>query len=158
VKFGTVAETRLPYVDADLIAALLAAAPRLKIQDHVQSHLLRKRAPELLDIPDANTGASIGAGPWHGALAHFATKLLAKLRAPGFQPYERVGLWLRREHRSFVERILLSERCLDRGVLDRDGVRRVIEDHAAKRGNLTNLLLCMLSFELGQRKLFDGGG
>jgi hypothetical protein len=59
VKFGTVVETRMPYVDADLIAALLAAAPTLKVGDRLQQHLLKSRAPRLLAIPDSNTGAPI---------------------------------------------------------------------------------------------------
>lgn len=156
-KFGTVVETRVPYIDADLIAALLSAAPALKLRDDVQSHILRRHAPALLAVPDSNTGAPLGATPARVALSAFAKRLLAKLGVAGYQPYERLGLWLRQEAREFVERILLSEQCLDRGVLERDAVRTAIHDHAAKRRNNTYSILTMLSFELGQREFFDQG-
>jgi asparagine synthase (glutamine-hydrolysing) len=156
-KFGTVVETRVPYIDADLIAALLSAAPALKLRDDVQSHILRRHAPELLTVPDSNTGAPLGATRARIALSAFAKRVLAKLGVVGYQPYERLGLWLRQEAREFVERILLSERCLDRGVFERDAVRSAIDDHAAKRRNNTYSILTMLSFELGQRELIDRG-
>lgn len=158
VKFGTVAETRMPYVDADLIAALLSSPPELKLGDRVQTHLLRRHAPSLLSVPDTNTGAPMGAAPRRAALSLFAKRVLAKLGVPGYQPYERLGLWLRREERGFVERVLLSDRCLDRGVFDRGAVHRAIGDHAAKRQNNTYMILGMLNFELGQRQFIDGEG
>jgi hypothetical protein len=57
--------------------------------------------------------------------------------------------------REFVECILMSGRCLDRGVFDRAVVRTAIDDHAAKRRNHTYLILTMLNFELGQREFID---
>ena len=49
--------------------------------------------------------------------------MFAKLGLRGYQPYERLGLWLRRELRPLVEGLLLSPECLDRGVLTPDAVR-----------------------------------
>lgn len=155
VKFGTVAETRIPYIDADLIAALLSAPPSLKLRDKVQMYILRRHAPALLTVPDSNTGAPLGARPRRVALSSFAQRVLAKLGVPGYQPYERLGLWLRRELRDFVEGILLSDRCLDRGVFDRGAVRTAIDDHVTKRRNNTYMILTMLSFEIGQREFID---
>jgi len=158
VKYVTVTEIRMPYVDADLIAALLSAPPTLKLGDRVQAHLLRQHAPGLLSVPDTNTGAPLGAAPRRAALSLFAKRALAKLGVPGYQPYERLGLWLRREELGFVERVLLSDRCLDRGVFDRGAVRATIDDHVAKRQNNTYLILGMLNFELGQRRFIDAEG
>jgi asparagine synthase (glutamine-hydrolysing) len=67
-----------------------------------------------------------------------------------------LGLWLRRELRPLVERVLLDSRCLDRGIFAPDTVRRTVAAHSANRANHTFVLLAMLSFELGQRMLLDG--
>jgi asparagine synthetase B (glutamine-hydrolysing) len=154
-QFEIVARTRVPYVDADLIAALFSASPLLKLGDRIQGDLLQRHAPRLREIIDSNTGAPIGAGPARQAVAHFFKRGLAKLGVRGYQPYERLGLWLRREERDFVEDILLGQRCLDRGVFNREVVRRVIDDHASKHKNHTFLIAAMLNFEIAQREFID---
>jgi asparagine synthase (glutamine-hydrolysing) len=83
-------------------------------------------------------------------------KILGKLGVAGYQPYERMGLWLRRELRPFVKQILLDERTLDRGVFRPETVARVVENHLEQRYNHTALLLAMLIFEVGQREFVDG--
>src|SRR5262249_30233463 len=39
VEFGSVVETRLPYLDSDLIRLLLAVPPELKLGDRIQAHI-----------------------------------------------------------------------------------------------------------------------
>jgi asparagine synthase (glutamine-hydrolysing) len=74
----------------------------------------------------------------------------------GYQPYERLGLWLRRQLRPMVERILLSERCRQRGLLHPDTLEMVVADHTDNRRNHTFLLLALMVIELGQRMFVDG--
>lgn len=154
-KFGTVAEPRLPFVDPDLIAALMAAPATLKFGDQIQTWLLRRRARKLLEVPNANTGAPLGAGPAHRRFSQARLRLLGRLGVPGYQPYERLGLWLRRELQPTVRRLLLNPRCYDRGVLEPRALKQVVEDHVDGRMNHTYLILAMLVFELGQRELVD---
>jgi asparagine synthase (glutamine-hydrolysing) len=153
VEFGSVVETRMPYLDHDLVTALLAAPPELKLGDKIQTYILRKRRPAFLDVVNANTGARMGAGRLNRLLSRIRLKVLAKLGVPGYQPYERLGLWLRRELRPVVERLLLSTQCLDRGVFNPETVRTVVGQHLANQHNHTYLLLAMMIFELGQRQL-----
>lgn len=155
-EFGSVVETRLPYLDNDLIDALMAAPPELKLGETIQSHILRKRQPSFLSVVNANTGAPLGAGPGKKALAKLKLKVLSKLGVKGYQPYERLGLWLRRELRGTVERVLLDDRCLDRGVFNPETVRAVVANHLANRRNHTFLLMALMIFELGQREFVDG--
>lgn len=75
---------------------------------------------------------------------------------PGYQPYERLGLWLRRELKPFVARTLLDRRCLDRGLFEPDTVRRVVAAHTSGRANHTFLIMALLIFELGQRMMLEG--
>jgi asparagine synthase (glutamine-hydrolysing) len=156
VEFGSVVETRLPYLDADLVATLLGTPPELKMGEQIQSHILRRRMPSFLDVVNANTGARMGAGRVNRAFNKLRHKVLAKLGVKGYQPYERLGLWLREELRTLVERLLLSDRCLGRGVFDADAVKAVVDAHLNLGRNHTYLLLAMMIFELGQREFIDG--
>jgi hypothetical protein len=66
-------------------------------------------------VENTNTGAVLGAGKVRRAYAQVKGRVLGKLGVPGYQPYERIGLWLRRELAGAVRKTLLSESCLDRG-------------------------------------------
>jgi asparagine synthase (glutamine-hydrolysing) len=158
VEFGSVVETRLPYLDHELIDTLLAAPPGLKLGETIQAHILRRRMPAFLDVVNANTGTRLGAGRLARGLARLRLKVLAKLGVRGYQPYERLGRWLREDLRSLVGRLLLSERCLGRGVFNPPAVKAVVGDHLAGRRNHTFLLLAMMIFELGQREFIDEAG
>ena len=118
--------------------------------------MLRRRFPQFLGVVNANTGAPMGAGALRRKFATLRMKVLGKLGVPGYQPYERLGLWLRRELRPMVEDLVLSDRTLDRGVFEPDTARQVAENHFQRRQNHTALLLAMLIFELGQREFVDG--
>jgi hypothetical protein len=155
VEFGSVVETRLPYLDAELVGLLLAAPPRLKVGETIQAHVLRRHRPEFLDVVNSNTGARLGAGRLERLWARGRMKVLAKLGVRGYQPYERLGLWLRRELRPLVQKLLLSDACLGRGVLNADTVRTVVDNHLAGRQNHTFLLLSLMVFEAGQCELLD---
>src|SRR5262249_6521774 len=74
----------------------------------------------------------------------------------GYQPYERLGLWLRRELRPWVHEVLLSSRTLDRGVFVPQTIRKIVQQHSERCRNHTALLLALMIFELGQREFIDG--
>jgi asparagine synthase (glutamine-hydrolysing) len=155
-EFGSVVETRVPYLDTELLDALMSAPPELKLAETIQSHILRKRQPSFLNVVNANTGARLGAGSVEKGFARLKLKVFAKLGVKGYQPYERLGLWLRRELRPTVESLLLDDRCLSRGVFNPETVRSAVANHLANRRNHTFLLMAMMIFELGQRELVDG--
>lgn len=155
VKFNSVVETRLPYLDNHLVDLLLSAPPRLKLGEEIQAYVLRKHRPEFLRVFNVNTGTRIGASRFRQQCASFRQRVLAKLGVPGYQPYEKLGLWLRRELAPMVQRILLSPRCLDRRVFHPETVSAVVEQHLANRRNHTFLLMALLIFELGQRAMVD---
>jgi asparagine synthase (glutamine-hydrolysing) len=154
VKFGSLVETRLPYLDNELVDALFAAPPELKLEEKIQAHILRRRMPAFLKVLNVNTGARMQAGRLGQAFGRLRQKILAKLGVKGYQPYERLGLWLRRELRPLVTQTLLSERCLGRGIFDPQTVRNVLDQHMSG-GNHTFLIMAMLIFETGQRQFID---
>ena len=71
-------------------------------------------------------------------------KVLARLGVPGYQPYERLGPWLRQELRPFVERVLLSPTCLERGIFRPETIRAIVDNHVHNRRNHTYLILSLL--------------
>lgn len=155
VEFNSLVETRLPYVDNDLVDLVLSAPPGLKQGDRIQSHILRRHMPSFLRVVNSNTSAPMEASKWRCFFARAKLKVLSKLRVPGFQPYERLGLWLRQQLRPFVEKLLLSPRCLDRAVFNPDTLREVIRLHMTGKANHTFLLLALMIFEVGQRQFID---
>ncbi len=155
VKFGSVVETRLPYLDNEVVDALLAAPMDLKLDEEIQAEVLRRRCPALLDVVNVNTGARMRAGRLARLCGKVRQKVFAKLGVKGYQPYERLGLWLRRELKPLVAEVLLDSRCLDRGLFHPQAVRDVIERHNSGQANHTFLILAMLIFETGQRMFAD---
>jgi hypothetical protein len=153
VKFNSVVEPRLPYLDHNLVSLLLAAPVSLKLDEQIQTYILRRRRPDFLGVVNTNTGARLGASSVIRACAIFRQKILAKLGVPGYQPYERTGLWLRRELAPFTREVLLSDQCLERGIFHPEGIKAVYSNHLANRRNHTYLLLALMVFELGQRLL-----
>ena len=152
-KFRSVAETRLPFFDSELVSLLLAAPPGLKLGEEIQEAVLRRYRPEFLQVVNANTGTRVGAGAWARKWSSLWLRGAAKLGLPGYQPYERLGLWLRRELAPIVRSVLLDPRTLERGLYDADGLRAVVENHLIGRRNHTFLIMGLMICELGQRYL-----
>lgn len=153
-KFGSVVETRLPYLDPAVLSALSQLPAERKQDESIQAELLRKHCPAFLDITNVNTGARVGAGALTKKIQSFKMRVFAKLGVPGYQPYERLGLWLRRELAPLVREILLSDQCLDRGVFNPETVRITVEQHLSGRRNHTFLLMAMMIYERGQQLIF----
>jgi asparagine synthase (glutamine-hydrolysing) len=155
VKFRSVVEPRLPYLDNDLVDLLLATPVERKLGDEIQSYILRAHRPGFLKIVNANTGAPMGAGRLHTSIASLRRRVFAKLGLPGYQPYERLGPWLRRDVSAVVRDVLLDEQCLERPILSPDGIRSAVENHLTGRRNHTYLLMALMIFELGQRRFAE---
>src|SRR5262249_15082863 len=155
-KIGTVMETRLPFLDNDVVAALLSGRPEWKRGDDLQTEILRRHRADFLSVINVNTGIPLGAAAWRGWVARVQYRVLGKLGLPGYQPYERLGLWLRRELRPWVAKTLLGERTLARGIFDADSVREIIKQHRSRHANHTALLMALLIFEFGIREFIDG--
>jgi asparagine synthase (glutamine-hydrolysing) len=153
--FNSVVDIRLPYVDTAFIEATMQVRPNLKMGDTIQSFMLQRRFPPFLNVVNANTGTMPGAGAMRKQMGVMRLRVLSKLGVAGYQPYERLGLWLRQRLQPFVSALLLSDRSIDRGLFDPVIVRRIIEDHRDGRRNHTFLLMAMLIFEAGQRQFVD---
>ncbi len=143
-------EVRLPLVEPSLVSALSSAPVGLKLTDTIQTRILRKRRPSFLDVVNANTGAPMGAGALRTRAAQFKLRVYSKLRVPGYQPYERLGLWLARELQPLLKESLLSDRFLSWELFDRSGLERLIGTHRRRERNHTFLLMALLVLAEGE--------
>lgn len=150
--FSCFATVRMPFLDNDVIDTLFAMPASMKLGAQLQTEILRRRKPAFLDVVNSNTGARMGAGDLETAIAYAFMRVAAKLGVKGYQPYERLGLWLRRELKPMVDRVLLSDTFLQRGLFRADAVRRVVSEHCGG-ANHTFLLMSLICFELGQQML-----
>jgi hypothetical protein len=156
VEFGSVVETRLPYMDVELVEALLAAPPEWKLGERIQEHILRRRKPEFLRVVNGNTGVRVGAGRLERQFGRVKLKVLSKLGVCGYQHYERMAHWLRTSLRPLVDDLLLSDRARDRNIFNPAAVGEFVRQHAGGRANHTFLLVALMIFEQGQREFVDG--
>ena len=149
--FGSVVETRIPYLDRDVVAAVLSIPGDMRLGDHLQAAMIRRRNPALLRVVNSNTGARLGAPKWLQRAATFRMKLFGKLGLRGYQPYERLGLWLRRELQPLVREVLLSAASLENGLFVPETIRWIVEEHTSGRRNFTYLIQALMILELGRR-------
>jgi asparagine synthase (glutamine-hydrolysing) len=156
--FRSFVEVRLPYLEPALVAALLAAPVHLKMDDTIQTHVLRRRMPSFVDVVNANTGAPLGAGAARTKLAQLKLRVYSKLRVPGYQPYERLGLWLARDLQPLVRRLLLSNDSVAVELFERAAVEALIDQHAKRQRNHTFLLMALIILQLGRERLEQGSG
>jgi asparagine synthase (glutamine-hydrolysing) len=155
VEFASVVETRLPFLDNELVDLLLSAPPELKLSETIQTHILRRRMPAFLNVLNANTGTRLGASRLARTIGKTKLRVFAKLGIKGYQPYERLGLWLRQDLKPMVESLLLSDRCLDRGIFNAPTVKKVVNQHLENQRNHTFLLMAMMIFEVGRQEFSD---
>jgi asparagine synthase (glutamine-hydrolysing) len=153
--FGNFATIRQPYLDNGVIDALFAMPASMKLGDELQTNLLRRIRPAFLEVPNSNTGTRLGASPLATKISQLRLRVGARLGLKGYQPYERLGLWLRRELADFVIRTLTSDRLLDGGVVRADAVRRVVSEHIKAERNHTFLIMSLLIFVLGRETVLD---
>ena len=142
--FRSFVEVRLPYLEPRLVSLLLGAPVALKIDDVIQHHIVRSRRPAFLGIVNANTGAAMGASRVTRQLASFKMRAFAKLGVPGYQPYERLGLWLAQDLQPLLRRTLLADAVLGVTGLEKQAVAALIDQHARRERNHTFLLMALL--------------
>jgi asparagine synthetase B (glutamine-hydrolysing) len=141
-------EVRMPFLDADYVAAVLQLPAQQRIGTSVHRHLLRQLNPGLLKITNANTGTSAGANEIVQRLGRKAGGL-AK-RYFGYERYKHyvdVPAWLDGPLKRPVAAVLHDARTLDRGLYQADAVRQ-LRDPAAT--------LLLLYVELWHRIFVDG--
>ena len=71
----------------------------------------------------------------------------------GFSPPD--ASWYRSENRQFIEALLLDDQTLDRGYIEEDAIRNILEDHSSGRANHRLVLWSLIFFEVWCRRFLD---
>lgn len=107
--------------------------------------------------------------PAHFKVNGLRTKILLKRLAERYAPHEliyrrKVGFtvplsdWFAGPLRGFVERVLLSDRCLERGYWHPEVLQRIVADHLARRVDREQGIWVLLALELWHRLYVDNNG
>lgn len=100
-------EVRMPFLDAEYVAAVLQLTPEQRLGTGVHRHLLRQFNPALLKITNANTGAPAGASDVVQRLYRKTNGLLKRYAGyERFKHYVDVEAWLRGPLKKPVEDVL----------------------------------------------------
>ena len=120
-----------PYLTPDLIQLMGRVPAELKVNRTIKRYLFKKAVKPLL--PEA---------------------ILAKKKQGFGLPF---GYWFRHDPkvRSFLGDILLSQRCMDRGYLDRGFLRNLLDRHQQGAWDYSNELWLLLMLELWHQRHFD---
>jgi hypothetical protein len=148
---------RRPYLDNDVVACALKFPPAVRRGDRLQAQILARHLAAFGRVPNANTGARLGASWVEHRFAALRLRIGAKLHVKGYQPYQRLRVWLQGPLRPLIDRLLLTNQFADRGICKPDGLKAVVRDHCENRADHTWLLLALMTLELGQQQLSQPG-
>jgi asparagine synthase (glutamine-hydrolysing) len=115
-------EVRVPFLDHELLEFAARIPPRYKLRRMERKYILRRAVRDLL--PES----------------------FFQRRKMGFSPP--MTVWFRGELRSFVEDTLSERAIRETGVFRYDAVRRLLDDHFARRANYDNQIWALIVFML----------
>ncbi len=122
-------EARSPFLDHKVMEFCARLPVRFKIHGTTQKYLLKKIAAQLLP------------------------REVFERRKMGFGVP--VGLWMKQQHRGFVESTLLSARAIGRGYFRPGHVRKLLSDHMDGRHDYAQQLWSLLWLELWHQSFVD---
>jgi asparagine synthase (glutamine-hydrolysing) len=156
------AVVRLPFSDNDLIDFSTQVPPGYLLHRHLIRRAFSQAFPELAKVPCTATdnlplmtcARDVTLRAKHLVQWHLRNKGLGRLAGPERRPYRDYDGWFRTLLRSWVEDTLLSERALERGYFNPDGVRMILAEHMAGKKHTVGIG-AMLSIEIWHRLFID---
>jgi len=124
-------EVRVPYLDHRLVEFAARIPPQLKLRGMERKHLLKRAVRDLLP-------------------ASFFERRKMGFSAP-------LAVWFRGELRGWVEDVLAPSAIEKGGVFRYGAVRRILDDHYARRANYDNAIWALVAFALWQRGSAEPG-
>ena len=123
-------EARVPFLDHHLLEFAARIPARLKLRRMERKHVLKRAVKDLLP-------------------PSFLQRRKMGFSAP-------LAVWFRNELRDFVEDTLSEAELASSGVFRHSTVRRLLDDHFARRANYDNQIWALLSFTRWHREYIDG--
>lgn len=123
-------ETRVPFLDNDLVDFVSKIPPELKFKDGEIKYVLKE------------------------AMAGLLPKETLWRRKQGFTPPDQT--WYRTNTLEYINDLLLGDRAHDRGLFNPEAVKRILVDHVEGKANHRFMIWSMMCLEWWQRLFIDG--
>ncbi len=153
--FRTQVEIRLPFLDEEYLKLLMQLPVQNRNFNEVHLALIRQCMPELVKVPDSNTGAPMDANLIRLTVTDKINTLMKRLKIRGFRHYAEFQDWHRKSFREIIKRIIFSKELMDRGIFDPNGLKAVFEQHISGKKDYANLLGTIVGIELWFRDFVD---
>ena len=124
-------EVRVPFLDHVLLEFAARIPPEYKLRRMERKHVLKRAVRDLLP-------------------ASFFSRRKMGFSAP-------LAVWFREELRPFVEDTLSAGAIRDGRVFRYEAVRRLLDDHYARRANRDNQIWALITFTLWQQRYLGKG-
>ena len=130
-------------------------SPRWRDPCDIHKAIITGNSPALGKIRNSNTGAPADAGRLAELVLDKFNSLFKRLNLNGYRHYHNFDGWMKSVLLDTVQAELLSARSLDRGVLNREGVQRLIEHTRSGIRDYGYLLQVLLNVEIWQQEFCD---
>ncbi len=150
--FRSLHEIRLPYVEVDYLKVLLRMPPSWREGVEIHREIVRRNLPTLLKVRNSNTGAAADASPLVESVLDKVNTALKRLNVYGYRHYHNFDAWMKKRLIETVESILLSPESLDRGMIQKATLRRLIHETRSGTGNHGYLFQVLLLVEIWLRE------
>jgi asparagine synthase (glutamine-hydrolysing) len=155
------AEMHFPFFDNEFFDFVMQVPYRWRHRHKLYVEMLRRQYPAMAHIPWQRTGLPAGTRWPLRFFAAAAGKVNEKAERFSFWPdlfpgrhVARFDQWFRGPLQGFVDKTLLSEKCLDRGFLKAEGLRKIVHEHN-NGANHQKLIGVLSSLELFQQLFVD---
>ena len=153
--FRTTVEIRMPYVDEAYLQALFTLPVKERNEGEIHVKLINKCMPELIKIPNSNTGAPLDAGPLRMFVTDKFNSLMKRFSVKGYRHYTEYQKWHREGFRENSQKIIFSSPAESRGLYNMDSLRSIFEAHVSGQKNYGHLLGTVVGLELWFRSFLD---
>jgi asparagine synthetase B (glutamine-hydrolysing) len=154
-------ESHAPFFDRDVADLLLHVPFEYKLLHRLYLAVLSRACPDACRVAWQRTGIPPALGHWANVGSRAFHCVMRKLGGwMRFDPFPALPVadparWFRRDWAGFVRECVLSDRALDRGIVDANGVRSLWEAHLGGQ-DLTRQLGVLMTIELFCRAALDG--
>jgi len=157
---------QLPYASYELFEFYLSLAPDLMLNHFLYKEIFKKKLPHLAKIPWQSTGVNLYGSPSklktsfkeiRKNIAWYSTRISrGKINIIDRDKDGHPDINYRKDGtmRKLIENILFSDQCLDRGFVEKDGLKELLE-WEMKGGSAFPEISKMVVFEVWARNFLD---
>lgn len=146
--FRTCIEIRLPYLDEQFLQSLLQLPVRFRYEGEIHHELVNQCMPELVKIPNSNTGAPMDAGPMRLFVTDKFNSLMKRLSIRGFRHYTEFQKWHRKNFSEISRKIIFGPTAVERKLYNMKYLAKVFETHLQGAKDYGHLLGTVAALEL----------